>query len=198
LRAVIPRLVHILQNDKSPTTHHRAAAYCLAHMLDSAVAQAASSVLFSIFHRPFTLGNQSHFEGPLLPLASVTTLSRLLTTFPPTSGTPFILRFVSPILAPLYSLVAYLDRTSTAEPSARTSARSLFDAWAKLVPAEEGVLLLWSIVDGRGGDWDLVDDGDGGLDLSLVQRSDDVVKACLRILTKHQKGLMIQIFSSQG
>ena len=52
----------------------------------------------------------------------------------------------------------------------RASARSLFDAWAKLVPAEEGVLLLWSVVDGAGGDWELVDDGDGGLVLSLVQR----------------------------
>lgn len=174
---MIPRLVHILQDDKSPATHHRAAAYCIAHMLDSAVAQAASSIVFSIFHRAFTLGNQSHSEGSLLPLTSVTTLSRLLTTFPPTSGTPFVLRFVSPILPPLYSLVAYLDRTPTAEPSVRASARSLFDAWAKLVPAEEGVLLLWSIMDGSDGDWDLVDDRDGGLVLSFVQRSEDAVKA---------------------
>ena len=153
----------------------------MAHMLNSAAAQAASSILFSIFHRAFTLENQSHSEGSLLPLISVTTLSRLLATFPPTSGTPFVLRFVSPILAPLYSLVAHLDRTPTAEPSVRASARSLFDAWAKLVPAEEGVLLLWDIVEGSGGDWDLVDDGDGGLVLSLVQRSEDVVKSCLRI-----------------
>ena len=178
---MIPRLVHILQDVKSPATHHRAAAYCLAHMLDSAVAQVASSVLFPIFHRAFTLGNQGYYEGSLLPLASVTTLSRLLTTFPPTSGTPFVLRFVSPILAPLYSLVAYLDRTPTAEPSVRASARGLFDAWTKLVPTEEGVQLLWSIVDGNGSDWGLVDDGDGGLVLSLVQRLEDVVKAYLRI-----------------
>lgn len=150
-------------------------------MLDSAVAQVASSVLFPIFHRAFTLGNQGYYEGSLLPLASVTTLSRLLTTFPPTSGTPFVLRFVSPILAPLYSLVAYLDRTPTAEPSVRASARGLFDAWTKLVPTEEGVQLLWSIVDGNGSDWGLVDDGDGGLVLSLVQRLEDVVKAYLRI-----------------
>ena len=139
-------------------------------MLDSAMSQALSSTLFPIFHRAFTFGNQSHSEGSLSPLNSVITLSRLLTTFPPTSGTPFILRFVSPIVAPLYSLVAYLDRTPTAEPSVRVGARSLLDAWAKLVPAEEGVLLLWSVVDGSGGDWELVDDGGSGLVLSLVQR----------------------------
>lgn len=117
------------------------------------------------------MGNRCHPEGSLSPLASVMTLSRLLTSFPPTSGAPFVLRFVSPVLAPLYSLVAYLDRTPTAEPSVRVSARGLFDAWAKLVPAEEGVPLLWSVVDGSGGDWELVDDDDDGpLVLRLVQR----------------------------
>lgn len=98
------------------------------------------------------------------------TLSRLLTAFPPTSGVPFVLQFVSPILGPLYSLVAYLDRTPTAEPAVRASARGLFDAWAKLVPTKEGVLLLWSVVDGGGGDWELVEDGDCGLVLSLLQQ----------------------------
>lgn len=142
----------------------------MAHMLDSTVSQATPNIIFPIFHRAFTFGNRSHSESSLSPLASVTTLSRLLTVFPPTSGAPFVLQFVSPILAPLYSLVAYLDRTPTAEPSVRASAHSLFDAWAKLVPPEEGVLLLWSVVDGGGGDWELVDDGDGGLVLSLVQR----------------------------
>ena len=142
----------------------------MAHMLDSAVSQASSNIIFPIFHRAFTFGNRSHSESSLSPLASVTTLSRLLAASPPTSGVPFVLRFVSPILAPLYSLVAYLDRTPTAEPSVRASARGLFDAWAKLVPVEEGVLLLWSVVDGAGGDWELVDDGDCGLVLSLVQR----------------------------
>jgi len=142
----------------------------MAHMLDSSLSQAASNILFPIFHRAFTFGNQGHSESPLSPPTSVTTLSRLLTTFPPTGGIPFVLRFVSPILGPLYSLVAYLDRTPTAEPSVRENACGLFDAWAKVVPAEEGVLLLWSIVDGSGGDWEPVDDGNGGLILSLVQR----------------------------
>lgn len=170
MRAVIPRLVHVLQDTKSPTAHHRAAAFCIAHMLDSAESQIVTNILFPIFHRAFTFGNQGRSEDSLSPLISVTTLSRLLTAFPPTSGIPFVLRFVSPILAPLYSLVAYLDRTPTADPSVRASARSLFDAWAKLVPAEEGVLLLWSVVDWSGGDWELVDDGESGLVLSLVQR----------------------------
>jgi hypothetical protein len=142
----------------------------MAHMLDSAVSQASSNILFPIFHGAFTFGNRGHSQSSLSPLASVTTLSRLLAALPPTSGVPFVLQFVSPILAPLYSFVAYLDRTPTAEPSVRASARSLFDAWAKLVPTEDGVPLLWSVIDGGGGDWELVDDGDCGLVLSLVQR----------------------------
>jgi hypothetical protein len=142
----------------------------MVRMLDSAVSQSASNILFPTFHRAFTFGSQWSSEGSLSPLTSVTTLSRLLIAFPPTGGIPFVLRFVSPILAPLYSLIAYLDRTPTAEPSVRASARGLFDAWAKLVPAKEGVLLLWSVVDGNGGDWELAADRDGGLVLSLVQR----------------------------
>jgi hypothetical protein len=161
--------VDILEDTKGLATH-RAVAYCMAHMLDSAASQTASNIIFPIFHQAFTFGNQSHSVGSLSPLSSVTTLSRLLTAFPPTSGTPFVLRFVSPILAPLYSLVAYLDRTPTAEPSVRASACNIFDAWSKIIPAEEGVPLLWSIVEGSGGDWELRDDGDSGLILSLVQR----------------------------
>lgn len=97
--------------------------------------------------------------------ASARTLAQLVTQAPPS---PEFLDFlVGPILPPLFALHVALSSTVTTtsiEKRPETASglaadvKLLLDGWGKVVPKQEGVKGIWSIIQGGKG-WSTVDDG---------------------------------------
>ena len=53
----------------------------------------------------------------------------------------------------------HLHQIKTADPILKESLRGLLSTWGRVVESQEGVEMMWSIIEGDGGDWDLLVDG---------------------------------------
>lgn len=67
-------------------------------------------------------------------------------------------------------LWSQLDRVKTSDPALKESVKGLLTTWGRVVSVQEGVDMLWEIVCGEGGDWDI--NASGGIqriDKSVLQ-----------------------------
>jgi hypothetical protein len=60
---------------------------------------------------------------------------------------------LSPIASALYSLLYHLDQVKTSDPSLKEMLRGLLGTWGRVISTTEALAILWSIIDGEGGEW---------------------------------------------
>lgn len=60
---------------------------------------------------------------------------------------------LSPIVSALYSLLYHLDQTKTSDPSLKEQLRGLLGTWGRVIGATEALAIMWSVIDGEGGEW---------------------------------------------
>ncbi|KAJ7095353.1 hypothetical protein B0H15DRAFT_775607 [Mycena belliarum] len=138
---IVPRILELF-SDRTPLAYKRAAAFSVARMLE----MPASSTVLSFLHPPL-LSIQS--TSP--PRAALSTIMMLLTNSDPSPA--LISSVLSPIVSTLYSLLLYLDRVKTSDPSLKEMLRGLLGTWGRVVGATEALAVLWSVIDGQGGEW---------------------------------------------
>jgi hypothetical protein len=140
----------------------RAVAFTLSYFLtDNKLGPIPRQRILFVLHRPW----RTLVEKPLLgaldkPYTAVRTLeiiSCLLTNTYPSRA--LLSTLISPLIAPLYALYAYLRLQRAADPTLLELCRTLFITWAKITEVEEGREVIWSIVEGQGGMW-TVEEGD--------------------------------------
>jgi hypothetical protein len=74
-------------------------------------------------------------------------LSRLLVLIANCDPSPeLITNLLTPIVAPLYSLLFHLSGQKTSDPRVKESVQGLLATWGKIVNAETAVNSLWGIV----------------------------------------------------
>lgn len=118
----------------------------------------AKQTTLAILHRPWS--NADKILKASTGWSASDTLdiiSAVLTnTYPSRS---LVSSLLSPIIPPLYSLIAQLSSQRVGNPALLDSSKSLFVTWAKIVDLEEAREILWCVVDGQGGVW-TVEDGE--------------------------------------
>ncbi|KAG8908162.1 hypothetical protein FRB99_008705 [Tulasnella sp. 403] len=169
-RLVLPRLLSILQPQltadgkllsSAPDSHKRAVAFTISRML-STNAELVPRVLGETLHTPFF--PPSTPERPAQKaLPALETLETLFTNVDPSSLVPT--RLLGPIIAPLYALLAHLDKMRTGDPTLKELVRGLFRTWASTVDDGDAIDGWWTIVrsgagwgDREGVSWHIVGD----------------------------------------
>ncbi|KAF9451696.1 hypothetical protein P691DRAFT_723445 [Macrolepiota fuliginosa MF-IS2] len=166
---VIPRIIALF-SDKSPPTYRRAAAFTISRMLSTNTAPLLLSVkkgiVFGLLHDPLVhvydeleghdLQNLERFPPAtkihLRPDVVIDALLKLLSNADPSPS--FTSDLLSPVVAPLYSLLYRLNKVKTSDPKLKESLRGMLLTWGKIVTANEGIEILWSIIrDGQQGGW---------------------------------------------
>jgi hypothetical protein len=161
--------------NESPSSHKRAAAYAISRMLftDGSFPHNAlvTATVFPILHDPFlhvnyaisavtTPTDQSppHKRLPLAPAAALSILITMSTNMDPSPT--LMTSLLLPVVPALYSLLAHMDSIKTSDPVLKESLRSLLRTWGRLSGLQEGIEALWDVVDGGGGEWENLIDGE--------------------------------------
>lgn len=161
--------------NESPSSHKRAAAYAVSRMLsmDGSFSHGAlvAAIVFPILHDPFlyvtsTLSgaaipvnlSPSYKRPPLAPAVALSALINLSTNMDPSPA--LISSLLLPIVSALYSLLAHMDRMKTSDPVLKESLRSLLGTWGRVSVSQECVEALWDVIDGGGGEWKILIDGE--------------------------------------
>ncbi|KAJ6539322.1 hypothetical protein B0H19DRAFT_961303 [Mycena capillaripes] len=144
---ITPRILDLL-SDRAPPAYRRAAAFSISRML----ATPASPVVLSFLHPPLLSVNSSSS-----PRAALSTILMLVTNTDPSPT--LISSLLSPIVSALYSLLYHLDQVKTSDPSLKEMLRGLLGTWGPVVGATEASAILWSVIDGEGGEWRVDLDG---------------------------------------
>ncbi|KAJ7904493.1 hypothetical protein B0H14DRAFT_2663092 [Mycena olivaceomarginata] len=85
---------------------------------------------------------------------SISPLSTIMTLVTNTDPSPALISsLLSPIASALYSLLYHLDKVKTSDPSLKEMLRGLLGTWGRVVGATEALAILWSVIDGQGGEW---------------------------------------------
>ncbi|KAJ7682824.1 hypothetical protein DFH06DRAFT_306273 [Mycena polygramma] len=166
---ITPRILELL-SDRAPSAYRRAAAFSISRML----ATPASSAVLSFLHPPLLSVNPA-----TSPRAALSIIMMIVTNTDPSPTLISIL--LSPIVSALYSLLYHLDQVKTSDPSLKELLRGLLGTWGRVVGATEALAILWSIIDGQGGEWRVDLDGqitrleksDKPTPLSLLTPADD-------------------------
>ncbi len=120
-------------------------------------------MVLPIFQRPFlyvTPETVDKGETPpemrkssqnMTPGQVIIILQTLLTNTDPSPA--FISSLLTPIIPPLYSLLAKLEEIKTSDPAMRTTLRGFLGTWGRLLGATECAATLWLLVNGEGGEW---------------------------------------------
>ncbi|KAF7355296.1 RTP1-C1 domain-containing protein [Mycena sanguinolenta] len=138
---VTPKILELL-SERAPASYRRAAAFSVSRMLTTPT----SSVVLSFLHPPFLAVNSASS-----PRVVLTTIMTLVTNTDPSPT--LISSLLSPIVSALYSLLYNLDQVKTSDPSLKETLRGLLGTWGRVVGAMEGLAILWSVIDGQGGEW---------------------------------------------
>ncbi|KAI9509135.1 hypothetical protein F5148DRAFT_1348955 [Russula earlei] len=159
-RFVVPRLTDILSpRAKPPPAFIRAASFTLSRMItaeDTSRHHAlVSNILLSLLHGAILLSSPASVSvmipATLTPVEAVKIIQAFLTN---TDPAPSLLSTVlSPIATSLYVLLGALARVKATDPALRESVRGLLLTWGRVVPVDEAVAILWTCIDGQGGDW---------------------------------------------
>jgi hypothetical protein len=88
-----------------------------------------------------------------MPLETIKILSRFLVTAPPTSDEPLIVKVLEPIVEKLYSLLYYLETNAISDPTETENCKGLLFSWLKVASAGSVSSRLWSVIEGKGGEW---------------------------------------------
>jgi hypothetical protein len=110
------------------------------------LAMPASSAVLSSLHEPLLVINSASS-----PRAALSTIMTLVTNIDPSPT--LISSLLSPIASALYSLLYHLDKVKTSDPSLKEMLRGLLGTWGRVVGATEALAILWSVIDGQGGEW---------------------------------------------
>ncbi|KAJ7179134.1 hypothetical protein C8R46DRAFT_1187560 [Mycena filopes] len=166
---ITPRILELL-SDRAPAPYRRAGAFSLSRML---VTPAAPSAL-AFLHSPLLSLNPT---SP--PQVALTTIMTLVTNTDPSPA--LISALLSPIVSALYSLLYHLDQRCCGD---------CWGLWGRVGGATEALAILWSIIDGQGGDWSVDMEGqitrmeksDKPASLSLLTPADDDIDLDTNIL----------------
>ncbi|KAJ7700055.1 hypothetical protein B0H17DRAFT_276446 [Mycena rosella] len=138
---ITPRVLELL-SERAPPAYRRAAAFSISRML----ATPAFPAVLSFLHPPLLS------IAPISPpRTALTTIMMLVTNTDPSPA--LISSLLSPIVSALYSLLYYLDQIKTSDPSLTEMLRGLLGTWGRVVGATEALAILWSVIDGQGGEW---------------------------------------------
>lgn len=167
---IIPRVVSLLY-DTVPHTYRRAAAFSISRLLTTVHPRhqpLASAMVLSIFQSPFLsmsekstsklseviTVSQPSASDPLLDLTPTMALSALLALVTNTDPSPtFISQLLSPIVPALSALLCHIESIKTSDPALKEDLNGLLITWGRLVSAQDGTSVLWSIIEGEGGEW---------------------------------------------
>jgi hypothetical protein len=171
---IIPQLLELISN-AVPPAYRRAAAFAISRLLAAdkmSLRKIFLSILLPILHNPFlqltpdlpTLDNSfgssqkpSPYIRPIFsPTKALSTLEILLINADPSPTQNSTL--LSPIVSCLYTLMDHLHQIKTADPILKESLRGLLGTWGRVVESQEAVEILWAIIEGDGGDWELLVD----------------------------------------
>jgi hypothetical protein len=117
-----------------------------------------SGIIFSFLHQPFIEVIEGNTDMTLSNLSSQPTptaaLSTLIALVSNTDPSPiFMTALLSPITPALYSLFHHMEKVKTSNPSLRESLRGLLVTWGKIVDQPEGIDIIWHIIVGNEGGW---------------------------------------------
>ena len=170
-KAIIPRIIAILRpgNALSRGIHVRAAAYSLSCMLSGGsqfrYQELAAGIALPLLQATFLdLQIQIQIQpssdkasttenAALLPEDSLAALIKILTNTDPSPN--LISMLLSPILPALYSLAACMSSKKTKDPALQESIDGIISTWGRIVDAAEGIQVVWRVVGGEGGDWEV-------------------------------------------
>ncbi|KAG7449381.1 uncharacterized protein BT62DRAFT_964531, partial [Guyanagaster necrorhizus] len=171
--ATVPRVLALLYSE-TPASYKRAAAFTISRMLaadgSSSHHEIARSIIMPLLHYPFlhvtALSNETNSLGQridplsqtspsvssskLNPNTALTALSTLITNTDPLPT--LIATLLSPVIPSLYSLLEHLEHVRTSDPTSRETVRSMLETWGRVVEKEEGVRIIWSIIQNEGGE----------------------------------------------
>ncbi|KAJ6599093.1 hypothetical protein DFH09DRAFT_24467 [Mycena vulgaris] len=146
---ITPRVLELL-SARAPLAYRQAAAFSISRML----ATPTFPAVLSFLHPPLLSITPS---SP--PRAALSMIMMLVTNTDPSPD--LISSLLSPIVSTLYSLLHYLDQIKTSDPSLKEMLRGLLGTWGRVVSATEALAVLWSVIDGQGGEWRV--DLEGGI-----------------------------------
>lgn len=179
---VIVHQVVALLSTTASRSHRRAAAFAISRMLttDGSFTHhiLVSNILLPILHHPFLSLTRDYLKEPEIQdtrtnlkssvsdvhyhLTPRTALSTLMTLLINTDPSPTLISMLlSPIISSLYALLSHLDDIKTSDPELKESVNGLLATWGRVTSSPEGIDVLWTIVNGEGGDWE--SDLDGGI-----------------------------------
>ncbi|KAJ7507767.1 hypothetical protein B0H11DRAFT_2314195 [Mycena galericulata] len=138
---ITPKILDLL-SDRAPPAYRRAGAFSISRMLTTP----ASAAVLAFLHPPF------HSVTPSSPPRQALTMIMMLITNTDPSPT-LISTLLSPIVSALYALLYHLDQIKTSDPSLKEMLRGLLGTWGRVVGTTEALAILWSVVDGQGGEW---------------------------------------------
>ncbi|KAJ7180037.1 hypothetical protein C8R43DRAFT_384856 [Mycena crocata] len=175
---ITPRILELL-TDRAPQAYRRAAAFSTSRMLSTP----ACSTVLGFLHPPFL---SAAATSP--PRTALFTIMMLLTNTDPSPT--LISSLLSPIVSTLYSLLYHLDQIKTSDPSLKETLQGLLGTWGRVVGTAEAMAILWSIIDGQGGEWRVDLDGEISrlerpektIPLSLLTPADDDIDLDTNIL----------------
>ncbi|KAF9247101.1 hypothetical protein BU15DRAFT_69941 [Melanogaster broomeanus] len=161
---IAPRLIDIL-SDNVPATYRRAASFAISQMLDSRFPHSTlvSSLTLPIIHRPImqvsnvSLEDTQHRRlvtlAPMTPTQALSTLTILLLNTDPSPV--FISLVLSPVMPALYALMFHLDNAKASDPVLKESVKGLLATWGRVVERQEGVDILWSVLQSDRMHWEV-------------------------------------------
>ncbi len=118
-------------------------------------------VFTSILHSPILEITSIHENGVEESKSSVdahpsNAISRLLILLSNLDPAPHVIsRLLSPIVPALYSLLAFLEDVKTADPVVKEGLTNMLVTWGKIMNPEEGQQVLWRVLSGERGEWQL-------------------------------------------
>lgn len=147
-----------------PAAYRRAAAFTLSKLLGNLdqISKAVSKIIISELHAPLLFITRTDENGEenqptvmkshlVHPSKALRRLIILLSNLDPAPH--IIAQILSPIIPVLYSLLYYLDNIKTADPTLREDICSTLTTWGKLVSSDEGVAIIWYLVEGGKPEW---------------------------------------------
>ncbi|KAJ7047394.1 hypothetical protein C8F04DRAFT_935919 [Mycena alexandri] len=162
---ITPRILELL-SDRAPPPYRRAGAFSISRML----ATPAGPAVLAFLHPPLLSVNPTSS-----PQIALSTIMMLVTNTDPSPT--LISSLLSPVVSALYSLLYYLDQVKTSDPSLKEVLHGLLGTWGRVVGATEALTILWSVIDGQGGEWSVDLEGQ----ITRLEKSDK--PASLALLT---------------
>ncbi|TFK75938.1 hypothetical protein BDN72DRAFT_891803 [Pluteus cervinus] len=158
---ISPHVLELL-SETAPPSFRRAAAFTISKVLGTDSSGTVGNKVFtSILHSPILNITSIHGTGVNETKSSVdarpsSAISRLLILLSNLDPAPHVIsRLLSPIVPALYSLLAFLESVKTANPILKEGLTNMLVTWGKVMNPEEGQQVLWRVLSGERGEWQL-------------------------------------------